>query len=85
MPEFLHGAEVIEVNDGVRSISTVKMSVIGIAIHSAISAEAIKASLTLGSSAIHDDLTFIAKDAGVKGNALTSVLKTHQKQIPLLR
>lgn len=70
MPEFLHGSEVIEVDDGVRSISTVKMSVIGIAVQSALAASATKATLTLGSAAVDDDLTFTAVTAGVAGNAI---------------
>lgn len=70
MAEFLHGSEVIEVNDGVRSITTVKMSVIGIAVQSALAEAATKAGLTLGSTVIHDDLTFTAVSAGSAGNAI---------------
>lgn len=70
MPEFLHGSEVIEVNDGVRSITTVKMSVIGIAVQSAFAVSATKATLTLGSAAINDDLTFTAAAAGSAGNGI---------------
>lgn len=70
MARFLHGAEVIEVNDGVRSISTVKMAVIGIAVQSAMAAGAVAATLTLGSSALGDDLTFTAKTAGQDGNKI---------------
>lgn len=70
MARFLHGAEVIEVNDGVRSISTVKMAVVGIAVQSALAAGAVAASLTLGSAALGDDLTFTAKTAGQDGNKI---------------
>lgn len=75
MSEFLHGSEVIEVNDGVRSITTVKMSVIGIAVQSEFALPAEKASLTLGSTAIGDDLTFIAVEAGSAGNAINVSIK----------
>lgn len=75
MPEFLHGSEVIEVNDGVRSITTVKMSVIGIAVQSSAAASAVKASLTLGSTALKDDLTFTAVKAGAPGNAINITVK----------
>ena len=82
MPEFLHGSEVIEVNDGVRSITTVKMSVVGIAVQSALAGSATKASLTLGSAAISDDLTFTAAKAGSAGNAInvTIALATEAEQ-----
>jgi len=82
MVDFLHGAEVQEVDSGARTISTVKMSVIGIVVVAENSAAATSASLTLGSTALADDLNFTAVKPGRDGNAIniTIVKATEESQ-----
>ena len=69
MPEyFLHGVEVIEVDDGIRPIRSVRSSVIGL-IGTAPDAEpAIAASATTGAADDNTGLTLTAKTAGLAGN-----------------
>ncbi|WP_305817499.1 phage tail sheath subtilisin-like domain-containing protein [Photobacterium leiognathi] len=67
---FLHGSEVIEIDDGARAISTVKMGVIGLVFESEQCAPAIAARLSVGSVALDDAMTFTAVTAGNASNAL---------------
>ena len=75
MPEyFLHGVEVIEVDDGIRPIRSVRSSVIGL-IGTAPDAEpAIAASATTGAADDNTGLTLTAKTAGLAGNAIRLVV-----------
>lgn len=71
MTQFLHGVEVIEIDDGSRPITTVKSAVIGLVGTAPNSAAAIKATLTVGSTVLNDGLTFTAVTAGNEGNAIS--------------
>lgn len=71
MTQFLHGVEVIEIDDGTRPIQTVKSAVIGLIGTAPNSAAAIAASLTLGSAVLNDGLVFTASQAGKAGNAIS--------------
>lgn len=71
MTQFLHGVEVIEIDDGSRPIQTVKSAVIGLVGTAPGAASAVAASLTLGSAILNDGLVFSAKTAGTEGNAIS--------------
>lgn len=71
MAQFLHGVEVIEIDDGSRPITTVKSAVIGLVGTAPNSAAAVAATLTLGGSALGDGVTFTAKTPGKEGNAIS--------------
>ena len=71
---FLHGAEVIEVDDGSRPIQTVRSAVIGLVGTAPLSAAAVAATLTLGSAVLNDGVTFTAKANGTEGNAISVTL-----------
>jgi len=75
MVAYLHGAEVTEVDDGTRSISTVNMSIIGMVLEAEDSASATAASVTVGSTTLKDDLTFTAVAVGNDGNAINITIK----------
>jgi phage tail sheath protein FI len=75
MTTFLHGCEVLEVDSGNRTVSTVNMAVIGMVLQAEDSAGATAASVTLGSSAIDDDITFTAVTAGNDGNAINITIE----------
>lgn len=68
---FLHGVEVIEVDDGSRPIQTVRSAVIGLVATAPLSASAVAATLTLGSAVLSDGVTFTAKTSGTPGNAIS--------------
>lgn len=74
MPDqFLHGIEVVQIDDGIRPIATVKSSIIGF-VGTAPNAEAdTKAVLTLGLAPAA--LVFTAKTIGTLGNAITVHLR----------
>ncbi|MFM2482791.1 phage tail sheath C-terminal domain-containing protein [Celerinatantimonas sp. YJH-8] len=74
MVQFLHGAEVIEVDDGSRAIQTVRSSVIGLVGTAPNSAGAAFASLQIGSAIINDGLVYTAQTAGAGGNAVSLTL-----------
>ena len=80
MPEyFLHGVEVIEVDDGIRPIRSVRSSVIGL-IGTAPDAEpAVAASATTGAADDNTGLTLTAKTAGLAGNAIRLVVTKPDK------
>jgi phage tail sheath protein FI len=66
--QFLHGIEVVQIDDGLRPIQTVKSSIIGF-VGTAPAAEAdVKATLSLG--AANAIIAFTAKLAGTLGNAI---------------
>lgn len=70
MPEtFLHGVEVVEINDGPRPIRTVRSSVIGIVGTAPNSEPDVKASTSFGVVASNNALTITSKKAGTLGNA----------------
>lgn len=70
MPEtFLHGVEVVEINDGPRPIRTVRSSVIGIVGTAPDSQAEVKASLAIGVEASDNALTFTSKLTGILGNS----------------
>ena len=71
---FLHGIELVEVQDGVRTVRTVKSSVIGLVGTAPQAAAARKASLTLGQG--DAALTFTAANAGALGNTLRVQIRT---------
>ena len=69
MPEtFLHGVEVLEINDGPRPIRTVRSSVIGLIGTAPDSQQEVKASATTGSVADKNALTWTSKLTGILGN-----------------
>ncbi|ELJ8571492.1 phage tail sheath subtilisin-like domain-containing protein [Vibrio cholerae] len=72
MTQFLHGAEVIEIDDGSRPIQTVKSAVIGLVGTAPLSAAATAAALTIGTAILNDGLKLTAVKTGTEGNA-TSV------------
>ncbi|HHG3093097.1 TPA: phage tail sheath C-terminal domain-containing protein [Vibrio parahaemolyticus] len=71
MTQFLHGVEVIEIDDGSRPIQTVKSAVIGLVGTAPGAAAAVAATLTLGSAILNDGMVFTAKNAGTEGNAIS--------------
>lgn len=71
MTQFLHGVEVIEIDDGSRPIQTVKSAVIGLIGTAPNSASATSAVLTIGSAVLNDGLVFTAVKAGTEGNAIS--------------
>ncbi|EJG1697270.1 phage tail sheath subtilisin-like domain-containing protein [Vibrio parahaemolyticus] len=71
MTQFLHGVEVIEIDDGSRPIQTVKSAVIGLVGTAPGAAAAVAATLPLGSAILNDGLVFTAKTAGTEGNAIS--------------
>lgn len=74
MTDFLHGAEVIEIDDGSRPIQTVKSAVIGLVGTAPNSAPAVSAQLTVGSAILNDGLLLTAKKAGTEGNGISLTL-----------
>lgn len=71
MPEqFLHGVEVLDIDDGPRPIRTVKSSVIGLVGTAPNAQSALKAGLQLGLESAKTGLLYTAKTAGVGGNKI---------------
>jgi hypothetical protein len=68
---FLHGAEVVEINDGTRTISTVRSSVIGVVGTAPDSAPEVKATLATGAVGSNNALTYTAKLNGALGNGIS--------------
>jgi phage tail sheath protein FI len=66
---FLHGVEVIEINDGPRPIRTVRSGVIGVVGTAPDSQQEVKASLQIGVVASNNALTFTSKLDGQLGNS----------------
>ena len=75
MSQFLHGVEVIEIQDGPRPVSTVRSSVIGLIGTAPDSAPAAAASLTTGTAASNNGITFTAASKGKAGNNIRLFLK----------
>ncbi len=71
MTQFLHGAEVIEIDDGSRPIQTVKSAVIGLVGTAPLSAAATSAALTIGTAILNDELKLTAVKTGTEGNAIS--------------
>lgn len=72
---FLHGVEVIEIDDGIRPIQTVRSAVIGVVGTAPDAAQEVKASLQTGFAAANNALTWTAKLDGALGNDITVHLK----------
>lgn len=68
---FLHGAEVIEINDGPRSIRTVNSAVIGVVGTAPNAQTEAAATLQTGVEASNTALLFTSKLAGVLGNSIS--------------
>lgn len=68
---FLHGAEVIEIDDGIRPIQTVRSAIIGVVGTAPDSAPEVKATLTTGNAASNNALLWTAKLYGALGNNIT--------------
>ena len=66
---FLHGVEVIEINDGPRPIRTVRSGVIGVVGTAPDSQQEVKASLQIGVVGSNNALTFTSKLDGQLGNS----------------
>ena len=66
--EFLHGVEIIEIDDGTRPIEIARSSVIGLIGTAPDSAGAATATLTTGQASLDNGLTWTATAAGVGGN-----------------
>lgn len=71
---FLHGVEVVQVDNGPRPISTVRSSVIGIVGTAPDSQPEVKASLGIGVVSSNNALTFTSKLAGILGNKISLAL-----------
>lgn len=72
MPEqFLHGVEVVEIDDGARPISTVKSSVIGLIGTAPNSAPAATSRLLTGVATSNNGITYTAVTPGKPGNDIT--------------
>ncbi|EKF9663989.1 phage tail sheath C-terminal domain-containing protein [Vibrio cholerae] len=71
MTQFLHGAEIIEIDDGSRPIQTVKSAVIGLVGTAPLSAAATSAALTIGTAILNDGLKLTAVKTGTEGNAIS--------------
>ncbi|EOC7933771.1 phage tail sheath C-terminal domain-containing protein [Vibrio cholerae] len=71
MTQILHGAEVIEIDDGSRPIQTVKSAVIGLVGTAPLSAAATSAALTIGTAILNDGLKLTAVKTGTEGNAIS--------------
>lgn len=72
---FLHGVEVVEIDDGIRPIETVRTSVIGLVGTAEDSEDAVVATLAIGSAAADNGLLFSAAAPGVGGNNVGLYLK----------
>lgn len=73
MPEqFLHGIEIVEIDDGIRPIQTVLSSIIGLVGTAPAAPAAVAAMLSVGS--INSGLVWTAKSAGVGGNLISIAL-----------
>lgn len=70
---FFHGIELIEVNDGIRPITAVRTSVIGL-LGTAPEAEKAAATLTTGLVASNNAITYTADTEGAAGNSITVAL-----------
>lgn len=72
MPEtFLHGVEVVEINDGPRPIQTVRSGIIGVCGTAPDSQQEVKASMLSGSVGSNTALAWAAKLDGALGNQIS--------------
>lgn len=72
---FLHGAEVVEITDGARAVTTVKSSVIGIVGTAPDAQGVVQATLALGSVAANTGITLTAVKVGAAGNLASIILR----------
>lgn len=72
--QFLHGAEVLDIDSGPRSIKTVKSAVIGIIGTALNSQQEVKASLATGSVGGNSAINFTSILTGASGNGITVAL-----------
>jgi phage tail sheath protein FI len=76
MPEqFLHGIEIVEIDTGARPISTVRSSVIGVIGTAPNSRGAVNATLTTGTVAANNGITYTSVTANAEANNITVQLK----------
>lgn len=68
---FLHGVEILEIDDGPRPIQTVRSSVIGLIGTAPNAAAEVKATLQRGVIASNNAQTFTSKRIGVAGNSIS--------------
>ena len=81
---FLHGAEVIEINDGPRTIRTVNSAIIGVVGTAPNSQAEAAATLQTGVEASNTALLFTSKLAGSLGNAISiAFVKPNANNAPL--
>lgn len=71
---FLHGVEVVEIDTGARSITTVRTGVIGIVGTAPDALGDTKSTLTIGTAAANTGVTLTSKLAGAEGNSITLAL-----------
>lgn len=72
MPEtFLHGVEVVEINDGPRPIQTVRSGIIGVCGTAPDSQQEVKATLLTGAVGSNNAITWTSKLTGVLGNQIS--------------
>lgn len=71
--QFLHGIEIVEIDDGIRPIQTVRSSIIGLVGTAPLAIAAVAATVALG--AANSGLIITAKSAGVAGNAISITLR----------
>ena len=72
MPDqFLHGIEIIEVDDGIRPIRTVRASIIGVCGTAPNSAPGTAATLVTGNVVLNTAIQYTAVDVGIAGNQVT--------------
>jgi hypothetical protein len=73
--DFLHGVEVVEVDDGARPITTVRSSVIGLVGTAADAEAAVAATLTTGDEMTDSGIVWTAQASGSAGNAIAIYLR----------
>ncbi|MCU0842708.1 MAG: hypothetical protein MUC79_13455, partial [Thiobacillaceae bacterium] len=81
--EFLHGVEIIEIDDGTRPIEMARSSVIGLIGTAPNSEAAATATLTTGHASLNTGLTWTATSPGVGGNRTGVYLRARQASQPL--
>lgn len=73
--EFLHGVEIVEIDDGTRPIETARSSVIGLIGTAPNSESAETATLTTGTELLDNAILWTATSSGVGGNSIGVYLK----------
>lgn len=76
--EFLHGVEIVEIDDGTRPIETARSSVIGLIGTAPNSESAETATLTTGTELLDNAILWTATSSGVGGNSIGVYLKARE-------